>query len=388
MTFRRRVKLSDQQRNDMWRRWKAGQSLHEIGRVFGKDHVSIQFMLAQHGGIAPASPRRSPLTLTLAERENISRGIACGSSHPEIAKGLQRAVSTVSREVARHGGRPQYRASDADQKAWESALRPKRCLLAIHLKLQEIVADKLILDWSPEQISGWLKTQYPEDESMRVSHETIYRSLFIQARGVLKKELIQHLRFKRRIRRSRHARDSGHRKGQIVDAISIRERPAEIEDRAIPGHWEGDLIGGTKNSYIATLVERHSRYVMLVKVANKDTESVVSALIKQSQRLPGELYRSLTWDRGKELADHQRLTLATEVEVYFCDPRSPWQRGSNENTNGLLRQYFPKRTDLSVHAQSELDKVMLRLNPRPRKTLGIETPADRLQASVGVATTH
>src|SRR4029077_6182811 len=233
MTQRIRAKLSAMQRTDMWNRWKSGQSLHEVGRAFGKAHGVIHFMLAQHGGIAPAVRRRSPLTLTLAERENISRGIACGSSIREIAKGLQRAVSTVSREGARHGGRPQYRATNADQKAWESALRPKRCLLAIHIKLQEIVASKLILDWSPEQISGWLKSPYPEDERMRVSHETIYRSLFIQARGVLKKELIQHLRFQRRIRRSRHARDCGHRSGQILDAIGVRERPAEIEDRAI-----------------------------------------------------------------------------------------------------------------------------------------------------------
>jgi IS30 family transposase len=267
-----------------------------------------------------------------------------------------------------------------------SALRPKRCLLAIHLKLQEIVAGKLILDWSPEQISGWLKTQYPEDESMRVSHETIYRSLFIQARGVLKKELIQHLRFKRRIRRSRHARDSGHRKGQIVDAISIRERPAEIEDRAIPGHWEGDLIGGTKNSHIATLVERHSRFTMLVKVSSKDTATVVATLSRHVRKLPASLRRSLTWDRGLEMAQHKSFTVDTKVKVYFCDPQSPWQRGSNENTNGLLRQYFPKRTDLSGYSQVDLDKVALRLNQRPRKTLGFETPADRLQASV--ALTH
>jgi IS30 family transposase len=370
----------------MWGLWKAGQSLHEIGRAFGKDHVSIQFMLSQHGGIAPSVRRRSLLTLTLGERENISRGIACGSSIREIARGLQRAVSTVSREVARHGGRLQYRASDADQKAWESALRPKRCLLAIHAKLQEIVAGKLILDWSPEQISGWLKTEYPDDESMRVSHETIYRSLFIQARGALKKELIQHLRSKRRIRRSRHARDSGHRSGQIVDAISIRERPAEIEDRAIPGHWEGDLIGGTKNSHIATLVERHSRFTMLVKVSSKDTATVVAALSQHVLRLPAVLRRSLTWDRGLEMAQHKSFTVDTEVKVYFCDPQSPWQRGSNENTNGLLRQYFPKRTDLSGYSQAELDEVALRLNQRPRKTLGFQTPADRLQASV--ALTH
>jgi IS30 family transposase len=384
MKFRRRVKLSANQRIDMWGRWKAGQSLHEIGRAFGKSHVVIHFLLARHGGIAPTARRRSVLRLTLAEREDISRGIASGSSIRNIAKGLQRAVSTVSREVARHGGRPQYRASDADQQAWESALRPKACLLAKHVKLRTIVASKLILDWSPEQVSGWLKTEYPEDESMRVSHETIYRSLFIQARGVLKQELIQHLRTKRRIRRSRHSRDSGHHSGQIVDAISIRERPAEIEDRAIPGHWEGDLLGGTNNSHIATLVERHSRFVALVKVPSKDTAAVVAALSRHVRKLPASLRRSLTWDRGLEMAQHKSFTVATNVKVYFCDPQSPWQRGSNENTNGLLRQYFPKRTDLSVHSQEELDEVALRLNQRPRKTLGFQTPADKLQASVAL----
>ena len=386
MTQARRVRLSAKQRTDLWSRWKAGQSLHEIGRVFGKDHVSIHFMLSQYGGIVPAARRRSLRTLTLAEREDISRGIASGSSIREIAKGLDRAASTVSREVARHGGRPLYRANEADHQAWESALRPKACLLAVHVKLQRIVASKLILDWSPEQISGWLKIQYPDDESMRVSHETIYRSLFIQARGVLKKELIQHLRSKRRIRRSRHSRASGHRSGQIVDAISIRERPAEIEDRAIPGHWEGDLIGGTKNSHIATLVERHSRFTALVKVPSKDTATVVAALSRHVRKLPAALRRSLTWDRGLEMAKHKAFTVATNVKVYFCDPQSPWQRGSNENTNGLLRQYLPKRTDLSVHTQAELDKIALRLNQRPRKTLGFETPASRLRASA--ATTH
>ena len=388
MTNARRGKLSVAQRADLWSRWKAGQSLNEIGRALGKDHVVIQFLLARHGGIAPTTRRRSPLTLTLTEREDISRGIASGSSIRNIARGLQRAVSTVSREVARHGGKPQYRASEADHQAWESALRPKVCLLAIHSKLQEIVASKLMLDWSPEQISGWLKNQYPEDPSMRVSHETIYRSLFIQARGVLKKELIQHLRTKRRIRRSQHSSVHGHRSGQIVDAISIRERPAEVEDRAIPGHWEGDLLGGTKNSHIATLVERHSRFTMLVKVPSKDTAAVAAALSQHVQKLPASLRGSLTWDRGLEMAQHKTFTVATNVKVYFCDPQSPWQRGSNENTNGLLRQYFPKRTDLSVHTQAELDKVALRLNQRPRKTLGFQTPADRLQASVGVATTH
>jgi len=386
MTQERRVRLSAMQRTDLWSRWKAGQSLHQIGRVFGKSHVSIHFMLSQHGGIVPAARRRSLVTLTLAEREDISRGIASGSSIRDIAKGLERAVSTVSREVARHGGRPLYRANEADQQAWESALRPKVCFLAIHVKLQRIVASKLILDWSPEQISGWLKIQYPQDESMRVSHETIYRSLFIQARGVLKKELIGHLRSKRRIRRSRQSRDSGHRCGQIVDAVSIRERPAEIEDRAIPGHWEGDLLGGTKNSHIATLVERHSRFTALVKVPSKDTAVVVAALSRHVRKLPAVLRRSLTWDRGLEMAKHKTFTVATNVKVYFCDPQSPWQRGTNENTNGLLRQYFPKRTDLSGYSQAELDKVALRLNRRPRKTLGFETPASRLRASV--ATTH
>src|ERR1700680_1556242 len=386
MAQRRRVKLSVNQRTEMWCRWKAGQSLHEIGRALGKDHVVIHFLLARHGGIAPAARRRSLRTLTLAEREDISRGIASGSSVWDIANGLQRAASRVSREVARHGGRPQYRANEADHQAWESALRPKVCLLAVHQELRKIIASKLILDWSAEQISGWLKIQYPEDESMRVSHETIYRSLFIQARGVLKKELIQHLRSKRHIRRSQQSRDSGNRCGQIVDAISIRESPAEIEDRAIPGHEEGDLIGGTKNSHIATLVERHSRFVMLVKVPSKDTATVVAVLSQHICKLPATLRRSLTWDRGLEMAQHKSFTVDTEVKVYFCDPQSPWQRGSNENTNGLLRQYFPKRTDLSVYSQEELDDVALKLNQRPRKTLGFQTPADRLQASV--ALTH
>jgi IS30 family transposase len=386
MAQARRWKLSVSQRIEMWGRWKSGQSLHEIGRAVGKSHVVIQFLLARHGGIAPPTRRRARFTLTLAEREDISRGIASGSSLREIAKSLERAVSTVSREVARHGGRPLYRAHEADHQAWESALRPKRCLLAVHRKLQKIVASKLILDWSPEQISGWLKSQFPQDETMRVSHETIYRSLFIQARGVLRQELVRHLRTQRRIRRSRHARDRGHHSGQIVDAISIRERPAEVEERAIPGHWEGDLLGGTNNSHIATLVERHSRFTALVKVSGKDTAAVVAALSRHVRKLPASLRRSLTWDRGLEMAQHKSFTVATNVKVYFCDPQSPWQRGSNENTNGLLRQYFPKRTDLSGFSQAELDQVALRLNQRPRKTLGFETPASRLQASV--ASTH
>ena len=382
MSEGKQSRLSALQRADVWRRWKAGESLHEIGRAFGKAHASIRFLLKQRGGIVPPARRRSPRTLSLAEREDISRGIAAGSSIREIASGLQRPVSTVSREVLRHGGRPLYRASEADRQAWESALRPKACLLANHEELRSIVVSKLILDWSPEQISKWLKVHYPKNESMHVSHETIYRSLFIQARGVLKKELVQHLRSKRSIRRSRHSRAGGKSHGQIVDAISIRERPAEVEDRAVPGHWEGDLLVGSKNTQIATLVERHSRFVMLIKVPSKDTTTVVAALSKHVLKLPATLRRSLTWDRGHEMAKHKTFTIDTNVQVYFCDPQSPWQRGSNENTNGLLRQYFPKKTDLSVHSQAHLNKIALRLNQRPRETLGFQTPADKLQASV------
>lgn len=378
----RRFGFSAEQKADIWRRWKLGESLQEIGRAFHKDHGSIQFMLSRYGGIAPAVRQRSQRTLTLDEREEISRGIASGSSIREIAKGLGRPASTVSREVVRNGGRSVYRASDADQRAWRSALRPKTCRLARHRKLRLVVASKLIQDWSPEQISGWLKRRYPNNESMRVSHETIYRSLFIQARGVLKKELMQHLRSRRQIRRSVHAKAAGQSRGQIVDAISISQRPAAIEDRAIPGHWEGDLISGSGNSHIATLVERHSRFTILVKVPSKDTATVVDALTRQVRKLPASLRRSLTWDRGLEMAKHKSFTMATKVNVYFCDPQSPWQRGTNENTNGLLRQYFPRKTDLSGYSQADLNKVALRLNQRPRKTLDFDTPASKLQASV------
>jgi len=380
MPRRKRSRLSPAQKTEIWKRWKAGQSLHDIGRVFDKPHTSIRQFLLPSGGIAPAARRRSRLALTLAEREDISRGIASSWSMREIARRLNRAASTVSREVRRHGDRPAYRAHDADCQAWVSALRPKRCLLARNRKLRDTVASKLILDWSPEQISGWLKNRYPDNPSKHVSHETIYRSLFIQARGVLKKELMDYLRSKRRMRRSRHANPHGH--GRIIDAVSIRERPAEAVDRAIPGHWEGDLLAGGNNSYIATLVERHSRFLMLIKVPGKDTAVVVAALSKHVRKLPATLRRSLTWDRGLEMAQHKEFTVSTDVQVYFCDPQSPWQRGSNENTNLLLRQYFPRGTDLSVHSQAHLDRVALRLNQRPRKTLGFQTPASKLQASV------
>lgn len=378
--------LSDAQKAELWHRWKDGQSLSDIGRALSKHAGSIHGVVSLNGGIVPAVRRRSHLALTLAEREEISRGLAAQISIRQMAAEIGRAPSTVSREITRHGGLSRYRASAADAKAWERAQRPKPCRLATQHQLRDVVAAKLALDWSPQQIAGWLEQQFPEDETMRVSHETIYRSLFIQARGVLKKELVGHLRSRRMMRRSKKASTEGQPRGQIIDAISIRERPAEIENRAIPGHWEGDLLSGASNSHIATLVERQSRFTMLVKVSGKDTASVVNALSKQVRRLPTELRRSLTWDRGMELANHKDFTVATDVKVYFCDPQSPWQRGTNENTNRLLRQYFPKGTDLAGFTQGDLNKIALRLNQRPRKTLGFLTPADKLNNSV--ASTH
>ena len=374
--------FSGAEKVELWDRWRRGESLKAIGRAFGKPSSSIYFQLAPHGGIRPAARRRSKLALTLVEREEISRGIAAAESARSMARKLGRSPSTVSREISRNGGYDRYRASSADETAWVRARRPKRCKLAANPRLREMVALKLRGNWSPEQIAGWLKSTHPGDEAYQVSHETIYRSLFVQARGVLKKELLGHLRSKRTMRRSKSAGANGDRRGQIADLVSIRERPAAVEDRAVPGHWEGDLLSGSKSSHIATLVERHTRYVMLAKVANKETQTVVSALIRQAKKLPNELYKSLTWDRGKELADHRRFSLETDIAVYFCDPQSPWQRGSNENTNGLLRQYFPKGTDLSVYSQAYLNKVARQLNERPRKTLAFQTPADRFKACV------
>jgi len=382
MAYRTRIYYTDTQKVVMWDRWRRGETLHSIARLFDRHHTSVRGILAATGGIRPSERRRSRLALTLAEREEISRGIARDHSLRAIAARLKRAPSTISREVNRNGGLKHYRASRADQAAWDRAQRPKSCKLIIHRALARLVATKLNALWSPEQIAGWLKYMYPDDEHYQVSHETIYKSLFIQARGALKKELLQHLRSKRMMRRSRHASLKGEGLGKITNTVSLRERPASVEDRAVPGHWEGDLIFGANNSQIATLVERHTRYVMLAKVPSKDTETVINALIKQAHKLPRELYKSLTWDRGSEMADHQRFTLATDIKVYFCDPQSPWQRGSNENTNGLLRQYFPKGTDLSVHSQAKLNAVARQLNERPRKTLGFQTPAERFNACV------
>lgn len=377
-------KITGTLREELWRRYKAGETILAIGRALGERRTTIHRVLQVTGGIAPARRSRSSRVLSFGEREEISRGVAAGSTFRAIARGLHRAVSTVSQEVARHGGRPLYRAAPADWVAWESARRPKLCLLAKNLELQRIVTGKLKHDWSPQQIAGWLRDQYPGNPEMWVSHETIYRSIFVQARGALKKELTGHLRSKRRIRRSRHATDRGHRRGEIVGAVSIRERPAEASDRAVPGHWEGDLVEGSRGTYIATLVERRSRFVVLVKLPEKRTEAVVDALIKAVRKLPTDLRRSLTWDRGMELANHASFTVATDVQVYFCDPSSPWQRGSNENTNGLLRQYYPKGMDLSAVSQTQLDTVARKLNTRPRETLNWKTPAYTFETSVSM----
>ena len=384
MKYRTRTYYTDSQKALMWDRWKQGWTLHQIAQLFNRAHTSVQGILARSGGIRPPQRRRCPVTLTLTEREEISRGLALGQSIRSIAARIGRAPSTISREINRNGGPEDYRATEADDAAWDRARRPKRCKLVQNRALAGVVTDKLRLLWSPEQIAGWLKHTYPSDESHHVSHETIYRSLFIQARGALKKELLGHLRRTRGMRRSRHHTQKTDTHGRIVGAVSISDRPAGVSDRAVPGHWEGDLVFGSQNSQIATLVERQTRYVMLVKVGGKDTETVVNALIKHARKLPQELYKSLTWDRGKEMAGHKRFTLATDIQVYFCDPRSPWQRGSNENTNGLLRQYLPKGIDISGYSQAQLNALARQLNQRPRKTLGFQTPAEMFSQTVAL----
>ena len=378
----RRPRLSVTQKAELWTRWKRGESLSEIARALDRVPGAIFHIAVQQGGIPPPVRRRAARVLSTPEREEISRALATGHTFRTIAVALARAPSTISREVGRHGGRPHYRAACADARAWQTARRPKPCRLAGRPALRRIVAEKLATDWSPEQIAGWLRVTYAGDPEMHISHETIYRSLFVQSRGVLKKALLKHLRRRRTMRRSRHASNAGQQRGRIVDAVSIRERPATVEDRAVPGHWEGDLLAGAAQSHVATLVERQSRYLMLVRVRGKDTTSVVRGLTRQVRTLPRGLMSSLTWDRGTELADHRRFSIATNVSVYFCDPQSPWQRGSNENTNGLLRQYFPTGTDVSTFSQAQLNRVARRLNQRPRKTLGYETPAAMLAAIV------
>jgi IS30 family transposase len=386
MKQRPRIYYTEAQKALMWDRWKAGDTLHEIGKLFDRPHTSIQNILSKTGGIRPLARHRSRLALTMPEREEISRALAAGESIRCIARRLRRAASTISRELLRNDGKTYYRAAKADEAAWERALRPKTCKLAHNPVLAQIVAVKLQGLWSPEQIAGWLKRTYPDQKELQVSHEAIYRTLFVQTRGALKKELLEHLRRTRGMRRSRHYTQKTPIHGRIVGAVPISERPACVEDRAVPGHWEGDLLFGDAYSQIATLVERHTRYVMLVKLVDKDSYTVGAALARHAQTLPRELYLSLTWDRGSEMAGHKRFTLATDIQVYFCDPQNPWQRGSNENTNGLLRQYLPKGIDLSAYSQDSLDAIARDLNQRPRKTLGYRTPAemfDECVASIG-----
>jgi IS30 family transposase len=376
MTVRQWAARAMQER--VWQRWKQGRSFTEIARELGQARQTVHQVVVKRGGFPPPSTHQRPGSLQLKEREEISRGVARGKTVRQIACELGRAPSTISRELARNHGIRHYRACTAQMRAWRRARRPKACKLTSHAALRQRVIEMLLLDWSPEQISGYLAREFPADKSMRVSHETIYRSLYVQARGVLKKELIQHLRSRRPIRRAQAASSRVAPPFGQIGAVRISQRPPQVEDRAVPGHWEGDLLCGCKNSQIATLVERHSRFAMLVKISSPDSRTVVDALTHAVLKLPEQLRGSLTWDRGAEMAQHQRFTVATDVQVYFCDPSSPWQRGSNENTNGLLRQYFPKGSDLSKHSQTHLDKVAELLNQRPRKTLGFANPADTL----------
>ena len=381
---RRYQRLTRAQAEALWTHWREGQTTDVIAAAIAAPATSVYSVVRRHGGIPPRTRHRARRALSAADREEISRGLAADHSARAIARTLGRPPSTISREIQRHGGRDGYRAAEAEAEAWRRAERPKRCRLAREGRLCRVVAAKLGCNWSPEQIARWLVTTYPEDPAMRVSHETIYRTLYVQARGALKQELVAHLRRRHVVRHSRARGARPEHRGQIPEALSIAARPATVEDRAIPGHWEGDLLAGTQRSQLATLVERHSRYVILVRVPSKDAVTVAHALIRRVRQLPRGLMQSLTWDRGLEMAAHQQFTIATEAPVYFCDPRSPWQRGSNENTNGLLRQYFPKGQDVSRFTQRQLDAIARQLNTRPRKTLNWRTPAQVLAATVAM----
>lgn len=379
---RKRKPFTDTERAIVWKRWREGALYPDIAKEVGRAVPTVTYLIVRHGGIPPAERRRAARVLCSSEREEISRGIVTGESVRRIARRLGRAPSTISREIGRNGGLAKYRAQTADIEAWERARRPKVCRLAMHPELRKLVWQKLRADWSPEQTANWLVRTYPDDPDLHVSHETIYRTLYVQTRGELRKELTSHLRRSHGVRQSHRATRIGRGRGQIPGAVSISQRPPEVADRAVPGHWEGDLLAGNKWSNIATLVERHSRFVMLVRLPTRDTETVVKALARKIKGLPASLKQTLTWDQGKEMTQHQAFTVATDVQVYFCDPSSPWQRGSNENTNGLLRQYFPKGDDLSSVTQRQLDVVARKLNTRPRETLDWRTPAEVLAATV------
>ena len=374
--------FSWQERAEFWKRWRQGESLSEIGRGLQKNAASIYGVLRSEGGISPRPRQRSARALSVSEREELSRGLSKGLSVRAMALEIKRSPSTVSREINRNGGRAGHRASSAELRADRLRTRPQPCKLDLHATLRNFVANRLEKEWSPSQISGWLKRHVPLKASMQVSHEKVYKTLYIQSRGVLRQELRKHLRTQRPIRKARSWAQHRPQRTTIKDGVSISERPPEAADRAVPGHWEGDLIIGSKQSQVATLVERHSRFVMLVKVPKRDSANVVRAIIRKIRRLTPNLMSTLTWDRGTELAYHKRITIATDVKVFFCDPQSPWQRGSNENTNGLLRQYFPKKTCLSGFSQKQLDKVAFSLNTRPRKTLAFLTPIEKLSQTV------
>jgi len=376
-------RLTPDEQELVWAQWRAGYDPREIGLSVGRQSGSAVYRLVQRqGGIPPRLRQRAAGALQLAEREEISRGLAAGTSLRAIAARLGRAPSTISREIRRHGGPDAYRAADADQGAWDRGQRPKPRRLATDRRLRRLVERKLVADWSPQQIAAWLMATYPDDPTRHVSHETIYRALYVQTRGALKAELTAHLRRRRAVRQPRAATRRVRGVGQLADLVSIAERPPSADTRAVPGHWEGDLLMGKKGTQIATLVERQSRFLLLIRVPASDSATVVQALARRVQRLPEALKQSLTWDRGTEMAQHRAFQIATDVQVYFCDPRSPWQRGSNENTNGLLRQYFPKGADLSTITQRQLDVVARKLNTRPRMTLGWKTPAQVLDAAV------
>lgn len=370
--------MLDAQKRELWDRWKAGESISQIARALGKPPGSVFTVVKSNGGYVPPLRRRRPGTLSFAEREEISRGLARGESMRSIARALGRPASTISREIARDKGVARYRAVDAEDHSWVRARRPTPCRLARHPALRRLVAEKLAQDWSPEQIAGYLRNTYRPESGMRVSHETIYKSLFIQARGVLAKELTKHLRSGRPTRRNIHNTVTGQWRSQIKDAIPISQRPPEVDDRAIPGHWEGDLLLGRGLTQVATLVERMTRFTVLVQLDGRDMATVTRRPAATMTKLPEQVRRSLTWDRGMELAGHKDLTAATGLQVYFTDPRSPWQRGTNENTNRLLRQYLPKGASMADLTQDDLDRIALKLNTRPRKTLEFDTPADRL----------
>lgn len=378
--MKKRVRFTTAEREFIFGQFKAGKKFEDMGAAVGRNPGTIFQLLKSAGGVAPLPRVRPAKALSLVEREEISRGLGAGETLHSIAARLKRPASTVSREVKRNGGTDCYRAAAADERAEKTRRRPKACKLLEKPRLARLVTKKLMENWSPQQIQMWLRQAYPNNPAMNVSHETIYRTLFIQARGALKKELLKHLRSGRQMRGAKKAK----REGVLGDVLSIRERPAEVKDRAIPGHWEGDLIVGQRNqSFIGTLVERRTRFVKLIKVDSKEAKDFAAALSREVLRIPEELRRTLTWDRGPEMAGHKDFTVATDMQVYFCDPHSPWQRGTNENTNGLLRQYFPKGTVLSGLTQKELDLVAKQLNERPRKTLGWTSPADAFRTLIG-----